>query len=60
MFNSNFFKLGNMSNFFPLPFGLSGCVNTALHHIFQLTLKDGTAKSGVPIKTIFIIFSSYL
>ena len=36
---------------FPLPFGLSGCVTTAVtsYPFFTRAARGGTAKSGVPI-----------
>ena len=50
------FLTGLSDTFSPLPLGLSGAVTTAdiLWLEFNNAFKEGTAKSGVPMKIIFM------
>lgn len=53
--------IGEIDTFLPLPLGLSGYVTMALTLYFSIIFfNEGTEKSGVPIKTIFIIATSLL
>ena len=52
---------GENASLFPLPLGLSVWVKTAAisSPLSYSAFSDGTAKSGVPIKTIFIYYHAF-